>query len=465
MSARRRVLLAWGAASWLLVTPVLSAQEPTSPGAEEAADFARRAAFAALHGPPKIFAETIDADAILRRLLGNSVWSALTGRQQGLLRAAVREHFAQALAPAPGSSGEVAWASVSDAGSGPIAVDMGLRYGTSILKTRWVVRKTPRGWAVEDILLVDPGLSLAAEVGRVLGPEPVRRRDAAREARARATPRLVGLVAIAVLVAVFARRLPRDRRPLLWMTASVPAALFLVDGALAVQRSLSEPYALAPAPPSQPWRQLEKRALEAQEAGRVEEAREAWLRAVQAGAPAAPVFYQMGVNARARGDLEEAVEDFERALAEKPPAPGTLRELAVIRLSRGEFAAARSLLEIYLREAGPDPESLATLAVVLTNLGDAPAAVRSIEQARSMVPEAWRRAELEAQIHARSRDASATVAALQPLESQGRLDRSALRADPAYLPIATDPVWVSFLSERPAVPATPGPTPPSPRSQ
>ena len=459
MSARRGRLLAWGAVSWLLVTPALRPQETTSPAAEEAADFARRAAFAALHGPPKIFLETVDADAILRRLLGGSVWSALTGRQQSLLRVAVREHFAHALAPPPGSSGEVAWASVFEAGSGPVAVDMGLRYGSSILKTRWIVRKTARGWAIEDILLVDPGLSLAAEVGRLLGPEPVRRRDTGREARARAIPRLVGLVAIAALVAVVARRLLPARRPLLWLTASVPAALFVVDGVLAVHRTLSEPYALAPAPPSQPWRQLEKRALEAQEAGRVEDARGVWLQAVEAGAPAAPVFYQMGLNARARGDLEEAVRDFERALGEKPSAPGALRELAAIRLSRGEFAAARSLLETYLREAGPDPDTLATLAVVLTNLGDAGAAVRSIEHARSMVPEAWRRAELEAQIHARSRDASATVAALKPLESEGRLDRSALRSDPAYLPIATDPVWVSFLSERPAVTATPRPVP------
>ena len=459
MRTRGGALLAWGAASWLLFTPPLSAQEATSPAAEEAADFARRAAFAALHGPTKIFLETVDADAILRRLLGDSVWDALTPRQQALLRTAVREHFAQALAPAPGGAGEVAWASVSEAGAGPVAVDMGLRYGSSILKTRWIVRKTPRGWAVEDILLVDPGLSLAAEVGRLLGPEPVRRRDTAREARARATPRLVGLLAIGALVAVFARRLPPDRRPLLWLTASIPAVLFLVDGTLAVHRTLSEPYALAPAPSPQPWRPFEKRALEAQEPGRAEEAREAWLEAVEAGAPAAPVFYQMGLSARARGEFQEAVGDFERALAQKPPAPGALRELAAIRLSGGEFEAARSLLLTYLRHAGPDPETLATLAVVHTNLGDAAAAVRSIQQARSMVPEAWRRAELEAQIHARSRDASATVAALQPLEAEGRLDRSALRADPAYLTIATDPVWVSFLSERPAVAATPSPTP------
>ncbi|MFY9550581.1 MAG: hypothetical protein WAU32_05470, partial [Thermoanaerobaculia bacterium] len=71
----------------------------------------------------------------------------------------------------------MAWASVpSPAAGGPILVDLGLRYGTAILKTRWTVQRTPRGWAIEDIALVDPGLSLAAEVGRMLGPAPVRPR-------------------------------------------------------------------------------------------------------------------------------------------------------------------------------------------------------------------------------------------------------------------------------------------------
>jgi hypothetical protein len=40
------------------------------------------------------------------------------------------------------------------------------------------------------------------------------------------------------------------------------------------------------------------------------------------------------------------------------------------------------------------------------------------------------------------------VAALRPLALAGRLDREALRSDPAYLPIATDPAWVRFLSEK-----------------
>jgi tetratricopeptide (TPR) repeat protein len=229
--------------------------------------------------------------------------------------------------------------------------------------------------------------------------------------------------------------------------ASVPAALCLVDGALAVRRALAEPYALVETLPAQPWRQFERRALEEQAAGRGAEAREAWTRCLEAGAPRAPVYYQMGLNARAAGDTEEAIANFERALAEKPPAPGAGRELAAFALARAEYGQARALLESYLRDTGPDPETLATLAVVETDLGNASGAAQTIERARSLVAEAWRGAELEAEIHARSGNATATVAALRPLESEGRLDRSALRADPAYLPIATDPKWVAFLSE------------------
>ena len=66
------------------------------------------------------------------------------------------------------------------------------------------------------------------------------------------------------------------------------------------------------------------------------------------------------------------------------------------------------------------------------------------------------RPELEAQIHARSRNASANVAALKPW-SRKTSRPSALRPNPAYLPIATDPLWVAFLSERPPVTATPIP--------
>jgi tetratricopeptide (TPR) repeat protein len=428
-------------------TPV-AAELPSVPDSEEAADFARRAAFAALHGPPKIFFESIDADGVVRRILSTPVWGALTERQKGLLTTTVREHFARALAPPPGTSAEVAWASLPAAAdaSGPTLVDLGLRYGNRVLKTRWAVRRGPRGWAVEDITLADPGLSLAEEVGRQLGREPVRRRERASEARARLWPRLAGVLALGTIVAVFRRRLPPERRPLLWLAVSVPAALFAVDAALAMRRTYTEPFALSE-PPAQPWRPFERAAIDAQRVGDWPAARTAWTGALEAGAPLAQVFYQMGLAARAGGDLPAAQGDFERALAEARPAPGAGKELAGLALAEGRGVDARRLLERYVRDAGPDPETLTTLAVVQANSGDGEAAVRTIREARSLLPEGWRRAELEAQIYARAGDAAATVAALRALQGEGRLDREALRADPAYVPIAMDPVWVGFLAE------------------
>ncbi len=430
-----------------LGTPLSSQESAGGIQAEEAADFARRAALAALHGPPKVFLESIDADGILRRMLGSPVWLGLTGRQQTLLRTVVREHFAQALAPVADASAEIAWASTADSGKGPVFVYLGLRYGSSLLKTRWTVDRTRRGSTIGDIVLVDPGISLAGEVGRLLGPEPVRRHDVAEQARARALPRLLGFGAILGVALVFTRRLPPERRRILWLTASVPALLFLVDGALAVHRALSEPYALIENLPPQPWRQPEKLALAAHSDGRSEAARSEWKRAIEAGAPAGPVYYQMGLAARAGGAPSDAAQDFERALAELPPAPGAARELATMALSDGRLADARSLLQKYVREAGPDPDSLATLAVVETGLGDTDAAVATMQLARGLVGEDWKKAELEARIYARSGNAAAAVAALRSLESEGKLDRAVLRAEPAYLPIATDPAWVGFLAE------------------
>jgi hypothetical protein len=124
-------------------------------------------------------------------------------------------------------------------------------------------------------------------------------------------------------------------------------------------------------------------------------------------------------------------------------------------LTEGRSADARARFVNYLEATGPDPDTLASLAVAETNLGNTEAAVAAVESARSLIGESWRRAELEAEIYARAGNASATVAALRPLEGLGRLDRDALRADPAYLRIATDPAWVAFLSETPSAAPTP----------
>ena len=94
-------------------------------------------------------------------------------------------------------------------------------------------------------------------------------------------------------------------------------------------------------------------------------------------------------------------------------------------------------------------------AVLLTNLGRSAESLRSLQQARALLGDAWRAAELEAQVRARAGDAAGAVAVLRSLDAQGLANRSDLRADPNYLPIATDPVWVAFINEGSA-PATPG---------
>jgi tetratricopeptide (TPR) repeat protein len=311
---------------------------------------------------------------------------------------------------------------------------------------------------VEDVELVDPGISLAGEVRRLVGPEPVRPRDRSREARERALPRLLAFAGILAVGFVFARRVPKERRLIVWLTALVPAVLFAVDGALAVRRTLNERYALAESLPAQPWRRFEQSALEAQRKGSVEAAREAWRQAIEAGARPAPAYFQMGLSARSRGDAARARQDFEQALSEKPAAPGAGRELALMAAAEHHEGEALRLLETYLQQTGPDPDSLATLAVLDANTGNADGAERALEEARALVGEAWKGAELAAQVHARSGNAAAAVAALRPLESEGRLNRAALRADPAYLPIAVDPDWVRFLAETPSAPTV---TPPA----
>ena len=82
------------------------------------------------------------------------------------------------------------------------------------------------------------------------------------------------------------------------------------------------------------------------------------------------------------------------------------------------------------------------------NLGEGGKAVESVEGARALLPERWRALGLQAQVYARAGDAAKAIETLRELEREGPLDREALRSDPLYLPIATDPLWVAFLGER-----------------
>ncbi len=444
----------------LVLTAALPLQaEISPPELEEAAEVARRAAAASLRGQQRVLFEALDIDAILERRIGDGVWAHLTERQREPLRAIVRHVFAAALSSARSVPGEIAWSAARERDRGA-SIFLGLRFADRFLKTRWALRHAgPGGWRIEDVTLCDPGVSLAARARASLGPHPVRPRDQRLEARQEAYPRLLGLGAIALIVVLSYRRLAPGRRVLLLLTAAAPAVLFLVDGFLAVRRTLAEPYIISENPPAAPWERWVRLARDAEREGDAGKAAPLWEHALGAGAAPAPVAYERGLSARDRADLGAAESEFKTALGAPEPAPGAFRELALLALSHGKSGEAKLLIDRYLDSTGPDPDALSLDAVVETNLGQPQKAVEAIRQARELVGGGTRAAQLEARIHARAADAGGAVAALREIEPTGRLDREALRCDPAYLPIANDPVWVAFLNAEapsPAVGQTPG---------
>jgi hypothetical protein len=439
---RRRL---W-AAVLLIGTSLPLPAELTAPEIEEAAEFARRAAKAALAGSPRVFAEALDVDGILIPKLGTQAWNDLRSRQRERLRLAVREQFFYVLATNRAAGSQIAW-SWAQARDQDVQVWLGLKVGEKTLKTLWLVRHVGAGWKVTDIVLSDPGISLAEMAIAGLGPEPVRRRQPIRDAEEAAYPRLIGLGAIALVLFFVAPRMRPPHRVLLFLITAAPVVLIVVDGALAVQRTLAEKYALREPVPGDTWRDAERLALDAEKDGRVVEAGRQWARALANGGPAAPIEYEMGLAALRRGDTDRARQELERALAEQRPAPGAARELATLDASAGRYEDAERNLDRYLALAGPDPESLSLSAVLQANLGRTADSLRSLERARALVGDVWRAAELEAQVRARAGDATGAVAALRSLDAQGFVNRAALRADPNYLPIATDPVWVAFINE------------------
>ncbi|HEV8611701.1 MAG TPA: hypothetical protein VGS98_16725 [Thermoanaerobaculia bacterium] len=421
---------------------------------EEASEIGRRAATALLRGERRVFEEALAADSIATRLAGESTWRELSDRQRERIRRAIRDRFVDSLSPPPGTTGEVAW-SAARPEDDTVLLFLGLRYRTGVLKTRWLLARREGGWRVQEVVLSDPGISLTKETASALGAGAIRKRNRAREARAVALPRALGIAAIGAIVFFLGRRLAPPGRRILAITAVAPAILFAVDGVLSVRRVLSEPWVVPEVLTPPAWKGLEGEALAEERRGRLDEARRYWEKAVAAGAPAAPSDYRLGLAFKAAGHVAEAKAAFLRARLHSPGAPGASKELGLIALSEGDAAAARDLLRQYLGEAGPDPDAFSALAVAEANLGDKAEAVASVEHAQLLLADRWKGLRLQSEVYARAGDAKKTVATLRALESDGPVDREALRSDPAYLPIATDPAWVAFLAETPT--PTPGP--------
>src|SRR5262245_57223663 len=445
------------AASLVLFATLPLEAQLSSADLEDASEVVRRTAGAALRGQTRLLFEVLDTDPILEKRIGSKVWAGLTERQREPLRAVVRRTFAGALAPARSGPADVAWAAAREE-AGKALVFLGVRTGGHWVKTVWVLRRgEPVGWRLEDIVLSDPGVSLAERSRRALGANPVLPRDRRDQARQEVWPRLAILGVIALVVLLARRHLTPEKRTLLYLTAAAPATLFAVDGALAVRRALAEAYTVAEGPPSAPWDRWLRLAREAEREGDTSETRTLWDSAVAAGASPAAVAYERGLAAADRGDVASARRAFAAALEARQPAPGAARELALLDLAEGRNAGAKTLLDRYLSATGPDPDTLGVLAVVETNLGSPAAALESLRTAGEMVGGGARGAELEARVRARMGDGAGAAKALVSLSPpDAPPDRETLRADPAFLPIANDPVWVAFVN---GLPPPPRPTP------
>ncbi len=438
---------------WLLIATLLGAAalsigaELTPLEMEDASEAARRAATAAMHGARAAFLEALEVDEALEGRVGTAAWRGLTEQNRAALRATVRERILGMLAPPRPMPGEVAWSASFPGASGGVDVLLGLNLEAKTLKTRWRMRRTGSSWRVRDVLLSDPGISLTGAALATLGSDPVRARPAAA-IRKEILPILSGLFVILLVVGLAAPRLTPGNRKYLYLAASVPALVFLAAGAAAAVRAGRQPYVLGMIPAGQPWQRSEELALKADRDGRAEDARILWEKALAAGEPPGPVAYERGLAAKQRGDVETARAFFQQALAAPAPAPGAAKELAALAAARGLLPEAERQIAGYLAAAGPDPDALSLEAVIKTDLGKSADALQAIVEARHLAGSGTRGAELEAQIRARAGDAAGAIAALRPLTKEGRLDRFVLRSDPAYLPIATDPAWVKFLSEK-----------------
>jgi tetratricopeptide (TPR) repeat protein len=443
-SARRAL---WLPAVFLAAATALSSNL-TAPELENAAETARRAANALLRGNRDGFQAALGTDVIGSRYLTPEVWQELSSRQRERLRTVIRDHFVETLGPGPGTEAGIAFSSVRSEADA-VSVLLGLRYPAGVLKTSWSLVRSGPGWTIRDVVLADPGISIAGEAMRSLGPERVRRLDPARETRAILFPRALGIAAIAAIVLLIGRRLTPPGRRILLLAAAAPAMLFVVDGFLALQRVRIEPYVLPETLPPTPWRAAEREAVRAQRDGRVDDAREAWEKAIAAGAPPAPALYQIGLALKAARRTPEARAAFQRALSAPDPAPGAGKELGLLALAEGDSSEARDRLAGYVAAVGPDPDSLSALAVAEANVGASGSALKSVDEARALTGDRWNGVALQARLYAKAGDARRTVEALRTLDAERKIDRESLRSDPAYLGIATDPIWIAFLSEPP----------------
>ena len=381
----------------------------------------------------------------------------------------MREHFAQALAPAADASAEVA-----------LGLRRRLRQGAGLRRPRPSLRPVDAQDALDRATARRaagpsrtssssiPASRWPARSGACSAPSPCAGATRHSEARARALPRVVGFLAIARRSPlVFARRLAARTAPRPLADGRRSGAALSrgrrarrPPGALRALRAGREP---APAALEAAREARPRRSERRQDGGRPRRVGEGDRG--RGRRPGRSTTRWDSPPARAAPPAE-AAQDFERALAEAAAGAGS-RPGARVDGARRTAATPRRAPCCSGTCAKPDPTptrsprspssrpiSATPTAAVATIADGAGPGRRELAEGRARGPDLrprretrrrpWRRC-------ARSR-------------AEGKLDRAVLRADPAYLPIATDPAWVGFLAEPSAVTSRPPPSASSPRT-
>jgi tetratricopeptide (TPR) repeat protein len=418
----------------------------SAPRIEEATTVARHTVDALTRRNEAVLEKTFDEPSLVAAAMGPLLATRLTPRQKRAVSARIIQWIAAPFS-APAVPPKIPLFLGTRTEGTDALVSFLVPVASGYLKTDWRMRSIGAEWLIEDVVLSDLGRSLSEEAIASLGTPPIARtRSRGREARRVATPRIIGLVAVIVAGAIFARRAQSKERMVLLVAFAAPAFLFLADGYLAVSRVWNEPVELRLSDGS-PWQYpLQQFQLAVTRRNRAR-ARSAAAEAISRGARPEPLHLVLGRMAEDSNDPGEAIAAYTRAIAPPHPAPGGWAGLARLDVAAGRDAAALEKWRRYFDIVPADPNSLFWQAVAFGHLHDLPAAQTSVARAIDLDPLEPELHALSAKFYGAAGDAPNAIARLRELEKLAPIDRQILAADRNFAPIADDEKWRQFLAE------------------
>ena len=146
---------------------------------------------------------------------------------------------------------------------------------------------------------------------------------------------------------------------------------------------------------------MAKGALEAKQAGRLEEAATGLEALVEAAPELVPAHLNLGLTRHEQGEYAAAAESFRRALELQPDLPDVRPLLGFDLVQSGRFAEAVEVLEQATKEKSGDPEVGASLGVAYLRAGRLQDASEQLERAARSSPDDPEILRALAELHAR----------------------------------------------------------------